>query len=337
MTLSVYGWTVGVGGTAHYRIREPLRALALSGFNTEHGMEMHAGIQREHDIIVAHMPHTEMALGVWRALKNGGHNKLVFDIDDYAWNYPKGSGTREYWTVENLGGLEECARLADLVTTPSFALAEVMRGFNKNVVLIPNTVPITLTNQRERQQHKVFRVGYQGASQHKMDFAQPGIQESLGMFLSSHPYAELHLYGFHKGSVYFPKSMASRVKIREWQPDLAAYYKSLDFEVGIGPLSDHPFNEYKSDIRIREYMAIGAIPVVQTNGVYAERIDDKYSFLRPHELYTSLHKAYQLWHQPEEWNRLRFERRHIARTFFTTETNAGRIADEYRRLGYGAY
>lgn len=330
MTISVYGWTNGNGGTHHYRIAEPLRALSLSGFTTGYGAEMSAEIQDFNDVIVAHMPHEPIPSKIWESLRLGGHNKLIMDIDDFAWGYPEGSGTEDYWTPERLARLEQNLRLADQVTTPSEYLAEYVSRFNLNVSVLSNTVPLWVAKNYRQPSRKAFRIGYQGASQHKLDFTE-SIQNALSGFLSTHAYAELHLFGFDKNTVFFPPNVAGRVHVTPWTEDRDAYYKSLKFEVGIGPLVANQFNRYKSDIRYREYMAVGAMPVLSRFGPYEDH-NAFPLFTSGYELYSTLQYLYGMWNRPDDWDAGFIGRRRVAADMYTTEHTAGRIADVYRRV-----
>ena len=291
---------------------------------------MNADIQRKYDIILTHMPHTEVSTGVLHALRNGGHNRLVVDIDDFAWGYPKGSGTEDYWTPENLKRLEMNLRVADLVTTPSDVLAEYVSQFNENVLVQPNTIPEWVTTTAPSTVSK-FRIGYQGASQHKLDFTDE-IMRHLSAFLFNHGRTELHLYGFSEKSVYVPGEIRNRIIVKPWQSDINEYYKSLRFEAGIGPLAANEFNRYKSDIRRREYMAIGAVPVLQNYGPYES---DFGGFMTGYMMYERLHDAYMTWRSPRRWADEYQTRRRHARDFFTTERNIGGLADGYARLAAG--
>lgn len=331
MTLSVYGWSNGNGGTHHYRIEEPLRSLNLqSGFQCVWGQGMDAHIQSKYDVILAHMPHEPIPTKIWSSLKLGGHNHLVVDVDDYAWGYPKGSGTEDHWTPERLANLESNLMIADLVTTPSCELALYLGRFNSNVIYMPNTVPYWVAHNYRRPSKTRFRIGYQGASQHKLDFTEP-IQDALSAFLATHQDAELHLYGFSSDSVFFPPNLQNRVHITPWNENREEYYKSLKFEVGIGPLASHPFNRYKSDIRRREYMAIGALPILQKFGPY-DRSGDPYAFTDSATFYKSLQRAYQEWSNYPQWESDSFGRRVYARSNYTTENTAERIGHVYRRF-----
>jgi hypothetical protein len=328
MTISAYGWTNGQGGTHHYRIAEPLRALALNGFYTDMGEVMDGRIQSTYDIILAHMPHSETAVKVWRSLHAAGHNKLIVDIDDYAWGYPTGSGSEGYWTPANLSGLEECLSLADEVTTPSEALADYVSRFNGNVSVLPNTVPLTVTQIMRKTDYRHFRIGFQGASQHKLDMTLD-ILNVLASFMLLNPQAELHLFGFTADSVYLPAQLQSRVKVVPWQHNLNAYYNSLQFDVGIGPLADNTFNLYKSDIRFREYCAVGARPILANCGPY---VDTPFTFDTPMGFMAQLERAFAAWKRPRQWGEEIRQRRKYAREHFTTEHNAGKVADVYRRV-----
>ena len=53
-------------------------------------------------------------------------------------------------------------------------------------------------------------------------------------------------------------------------PRYARWLRGLreNFDIGIAPLTDSPFNQYKSDIKVMEYLALGLIPLASDTGPY---------------------------------------------------------------------
>jgi glycosyltransferase involved in cell wall biosynthesis len=49
-----------------------------------------------------------------------------------------------------------------------------------------------------------------------------------------------------------------------WTDDIWDYYRGIDFDIGLAPLADIPFNYSKSHLKALEYAALG-IPVIATD------------------------------------------------------------------------
>lgn len=324
-SLSVYGWSQGVGGTHWYRIAEPLRGLTLRGHYTNTGPTLDPYVIENHQIILTHMLHEESGSQAWQKIARYGTNKLVIDVDDDVWNFDSRTDTSRFWTDERLLRLQNNIACAHLVTTPNERLAEILSELNPNVAVLRNYVPDWLTREpRRMQESRKFTIGYQGARQHSVDLQTIGhdLWRVLGWSRTRlRIYGELNPLGLPPGKV---------VRV-PWNADVPTYYRSLQMTVGIGPLVDIPFNYAKSNIRAVEYAALG-IPAILTDVPEYRRvvIEGVTGMLvpmnSPSGWYEHLEWAYR---HPEEMRTMGKHAR-MASPQLTTEFNSYRWEDAYR-------
>ncbi len=77
--------------------------------------------------------------------------------------------------------------------------------------------------------------------------------------LDSHSDVDIHFVGWD----YSP--LLRRVgRYTPWTADVWNYYKGIDFDIGLAPLADTPWNASKSHIKALEYAALG-IPVIASD------------------------------------------------------------------------
>lgn len=272
--MRIYGWTRKTGGVAHYRIHEPLRALALRGHQITTGNELDLRTIRDFDVIIMSVVGDNEASEGWEKLATlPGRPKMVYDIDDDVWNWRPGLKQYEYWEgpdgEEALRNVQSGIACADAVITPSAVLADRLYELNGNMHVIENYVPEWLTRLPVRRPDR-FTIGYQGGDTHRFDIQHvlPGVIRFLGM----NQRTRLSLWGVDKYEGIF----SDRVTHHPWTRNVNAYYRSLTMSVGLAPLENIPFNRAKSNIKLKEYMALG-IPYIASAGM---------------PMYEELHDAY---------------------------------------------
>lgn len=269
--LRVYGWNQGAGGTYWYRIAEPLRGLQLRGHSVASGAPLTDGILDEFDTILAHTLHDERASEAWEKIARRNRHRLVIDVDDDVWNFDPATDTRRYWTDDRLRLLQSNIAMADVVTTPSEHLADILSELNPNVVVLPNYIPEWLLTHEVRHPRTNFVMGYQGARQHTIDVQTIG--HDVWTMLRRHRKARVHLWG-ELNPIGWPDGRVIRTP---WNASVPDYYRSLSMTVGLGPLADIPFNYAKSAIRAVEYSALGIPPMLTDVPVYREYVHPGFS------------------------------------------------------------
>lgn len=251
--LSVFGFHDG-HACGWYRLRMPLDQLQQAG----HQVDVNYGWTErceDYRIIVGQRIGKPEALPLWRRL--AARHKLVYETDDDvftidSWNV----GAHLTHSPEVIDAVEFAATAAHLVTVSTEPLAEVMRRYNDNVVVLHNRIDAALLDVRRPWRDRVT-VGWAGGDSHLRDFQ--AVAPQLRRFLKRNPAVDFHNIGTD-----YLKPMKLPGRHTPWSADIWDYYRSIDFDIGIAPLADIPFNRSKSAIKALEYAALG-IPVIASD------------------------------------------------------------------------
>lgn len=239
----------------YYRVRLPFDTMRANGHDVQYARDGSALDTDEHFPIVVCQrmgyPGFELKwLKMWR------QHKLVWETDDDLWTVdPTNQRAAVVFTPPLLQAIESCAATAHLVTVSTEPLAEVMRRFNPNVVVIPNHVDGRIFDI-ERPRRDRLTIGWAGGDSHLRDWQY--VMKPLRRFLDRNPDVDLHVIGqdFTGGKL--------RSRWTGWSNDLFDYYRSIDFDIGMAPLEASLFNRSKSHIKALEYAALG-IPVIASD------------------------------------------------------------------------
>lgn len=260
--MRVFGWSNAAGGIHHYRIREPLRGLATRGHETKTLPAATADVFDQWDVVIVRGLHHPKNSLLWQwAAKTDRPALRVYDLDDDIWAWQPGSNKDRYWTADRRLAVELNIQAADLVTTPTDSLASLLAELNPRVAVLPNTIPAKLlqlqSNHRER-----FIIGWQGAEDHIRDLQ--AIYDPVLRFMLAHSDVEFHVWG-PRGIIDFPDALVNRIVVHPWISSVWGHYYRLNMDIGLAPLDPlDTFNATKSDIRIREYAALG-IPFIASD------------------------------------------------------------------------
>lgn len=337
--MRIFGWSNAKGGVHHYRIREPLRGLALRGHYTRMSPAAVAEIFETYDVVVVrglHNPHNSL---LWRwAAETGKPALRVYDLDDDIWAWRPGTEEDRYWTDERRLEAELNIQCADLVTTPTHKLADILAGLNPNVVVLPNTIPERLLQWLPPHRDR-FIVGWQGAQQHIKDLQL--IYSSVLRFMLNHSDVEFHVWGPNE-ILDFPDALAGRIIAHPWTPSVWEHYARLNMDIGLAPIdTTDPFNISKSDVRLREYAALGFPFIASRSEAYSQTANAARGLLAGspeewEEALTGLYEDTNMRYWMAEQGRLRAR-------LWTTEGNAIEWERAYERNSnarestYGTY
>jgi glycosyltransferase involved in cell wall biosynthesis len=236
--------------------------LSFRGHETKTLPAANASIFEQWDaVIVRGLHHPKNSL-LWQWAAQTGQRALrVYDLDDDIWAWNPGSKEDRYWTDERRLRVELNIQAADLVTTPTPRLAILLSELNPRTAVLPNTIPEKLLQLQPPNPGR-FVIGWQGAQQHIRDLQI--IYTPVLRFLLHHSDAEFHVWG-PRGIQDFPDALANRIIVHPWVSSIWQHYYRLDMHIGLAPLDPgDTFNVTKSDIRIREYAALG-IPFIASN------------------------------------------------------------------------
>jgi hypothetical protein len=157
------------------------------------------------------------------------------------------------------------AKVADLTTTPSHVLAERYRAAGaEHVAVIENHLDGAVDGFGLKAAHQGLVVGWMAGAEHERDLSQLPIVEVLGRLLDQHSQLRVVTVGLR---------LALRSPRYEFRPkvpfgDLLG--AMADFDIGIAPLADTPFNHARSDIKLKEYSAVGAAWLASPIGAYRD-------------------------------------------------------------------
>ncbi|MEH3023242.1 MAG: hypothetical protein PGN19_10970 [Pseudomonas oryzihabitans] len=247
-------------GCGHYRLIQPQRAMdaaLLIDSNVQFRYLRLVNQERvQADSIIVQRQLGDPQIEEMQAIKRHTSSFLVYDLDDLLGNLPLKSIHRELFQPSQVArALRNGLAIADRVTVSTEPLAEAMRGFNADIRVVPNRLPVGWWGglQGGRREGRP-RVGWAGGSSHTgdlqvvVDVMKALADEVEWVFLGmSPPGAPPH--EFHPG-----------VEIEAFPAKVA----SLDLDLAIAPLEINPFNECKSNLRLLELGACG-FPIVATN------------------------------------------------------------------------
>jgi len=257
--LTILGYPHDADGSGYYRYYLPYEHLARG---TAHRILLPSPGQKftpdddqleEIDMVVGQRMCGPTGVDLWDHWKD--KVKLVYEVDDDVLHPDSWSGLAHMFDPAIHQSFRHCIEISDLVTVSTEPLAEVMQKLNRHVVVLPNHIDADLLYM-DRKKRDRLTVGWAGGMSHLGDWmaaAQP-----VGDVLRAHPEIDMHFVGID----YSPVLRLNReCRYTPWKPDFWTYFKQIDFDIGLAPLTPTTFTDSKSHIRALEYMALG-IPMV---------------------------------------------------------------------------
>jgi glycosyltransferase involved in cell wall biosynthesis len=239
----------------------PLLELAREGHEVHFDREatgLTAGRLHGFDVVHVFRYHERETRRALRALRADGV-AVVWDNDDDL------SDPNRMRSEQTHAQLLEVLRLAHLVTTTSPVLAEQYRSWGAaEVQVVENYLPDYYAAERApRAREAGVVVGWTAAGEHADDLKVLGIRATLERLLEAHPEVRVASAGLRLG---LPPERYTYTEVVQYQ-DLARYVGG--FDVGIAPIADIPFNRAKSNVKVKEYAAMGVPWLASPIGPYA--------------------------------------------------------------------
>lgn len=241
----------GYDACAYYRMVLPYKALKQNGYNIIIDPEDIDFVNA--DVLVFQRQHDETAIQKIIKWKNRG-KKIVLDFDDNLFLIEPDNPAKKIYDSTALKLMEIVLSIADAVTVTVKPLADSYSRFNKNIVILPNCIDENVPRTKAEKSQKTV-IGWQGSPTHFGDLKEiKSVINELGRTYAF----DLVLAGFN------PKGMFARSTCRPWirfSDNLDHYGLFSDFDIGLCPLKNTPFNECKSDIKFLEYASL-EIPTI---------------------------------------------------------------------------
>jgi glycosyltransferase involved in cell wall biosynthesis len=251
------------GANGLYRIVLPMMALEERGHQVvrvEQGFRTPLVIDELADCDLVHI-HRPVLLDDDGALVTRIHEAgalIGFDDDDNIAAAPPGLEelTGQDWmprAKRNFDDMIARVPVVDLLTTPNPELADQFEAAGgHNVHIIENYLPGKFLRVEPRG-HDGLVVGWHAADEHLIDVEALGVAATLERLLEAHPHVHVVTINIDLGIEHERYHREEVVRFDLLTERLA------DFDVGIVPLADIPFNQGRSNVKAREYAA-AAVP-----------------------------------------------------------------------------
>lgn len=265
--LKIFYWPAhSQDGCFLYRIDMPMRGLLARGHDVRVAHAMGDWAHHEADIVVGQRVATTKPSTGWQILAKTdverGRRRLVYELDDDLFNISRQHNP--YAPIFEAPGVQANMRrnveVSSLVTVSTEPLAEVVRQWSDNVVVLPNAVRDEVfdvpLNPARGLPDRVCVIGWQGSDTHREDWDM--INDWVREVLYAEPRSHLRFLG----TAYGRNLPVMKISARPWTTDLMLHYRRMAFfDIGLAPLTGRVFNNAKSGLKAMEGMALG-IPMV---------------------------------------------------------------------------
>jgi len=263
------------GGCAYYRCYLPMVVcghrgqMGLPVFNSAHGFGIiedgNVGAYGFNQVMLKLIMDRPTPHQITLAQKNA-RQRIIIDIDDYfdgltPANKAYGLTDPESNKKFNRDYYKESIHHADIITVSTPFLRDHYQQFHDNVVMIRNGVNTQQFTPRIHRPGKPV-IGWAGSTAFRNNDLEQ-LREWLPEVLEKND-----LFFYHVGAT--GKDICDIAGIPEQRLitsplcDIKTYGKALQFDIGLVPLNNIPFNEAKSNIKGLEYAAAG-IPFIASD------------------------------------------------------------------------
>jgi len=245
------------------------------------------------DLTIHQRQYGDSTLHYFRMLQTQLKIPCIYEIDDYlhgisplspayhTYNHPQIKRNR-------FANINAYLQEATALTVSTDYLKKLYTKFNPNIYVLPNCLDYAIFNP-ENTRRKPYHgdeiwIGWAGSYTHVPDIQI--IVDPLSKILRDFPQTKLVIGGWNgrytssSGRQFYlwEAIPAERLIHLPWTHDPHQYPKMLaQFDIGLAPLADIPFNRCKSNIKYLEYVAC-SVPVIASNvEPYTKTIKDRHT------------------------------------------------------------
>ncbi len=258
------GWYRGIGPmlALHRRGHEVRQVLQP----TPAGEVVRAEVVAGCDVLHVYRRHEPNVLEIARKAKERGMT-LVYDNDDDMTAVPRDDPAyRDYGGLAGdraVGQIRKLLQWSDLVTTPSARIAERYRELGaEHVQVIENYVPDTALTASAPPHGSDVIVGWLAGNEHHLDVRRVAIRDAVGRLLDAHEQLRVRTIGVPLDLRHERYEYTKRIDFFDLGPALA------EFDIGIAVLADIELNHARSNIKLKEYAALGKPWIASAIGPY---------------------------------------------------------------------
>jgi glycosyltransferase involved in cell wall biosynthesis len=231
------------------------------------------------DLTIHQRQYGDSQLQYFRMLQNQLKVPCVYEIDDYLHGISPLSPAYHIYhhphKKKNLfTNLNAYLQEATALTVSTDYLKKLYTKFNRNIYVLPNCIDyaiFTVDNTQKITHGDEIWIGWAGSYTHVPDIQI--IVEPIRKILRDFPQTKLVIGGWN-GRYTTPSGRqfylweaipANRLITLPWTNNKYEYPKMLaQFDIGLAPLADIPFNRCKSNIKYLEYVTCG-VPVIASD------------------------------------------------------------------------
>lgn len=310
---------IGLDGCSWYRTRQPLakaeelKLIELKELDPDKQSEEEmAKMIKTCDVLYIRFSMIQASFVIKNFIEQYPLKPVVFDIDDDYFNinplndfyevlgikevyadgkplWTEGKFFDPYRNRKRMIDYEYCLRHATVVTVTTEKLAQMVRNYNKNVIVIPNCINPNLFPRVEIK-HDDLRLLWSGGSSHYPDLVS--VRKDIERLMKEYPTLNLYIYGQTFNGI-FQNINKDRVHYKGWISAEGHGYRlaTVGADVSICPLIENEFNSNKSSIKFYETAAIGIPTVAKKMLPYSEDIKHgETGFLYTDDLYKQVKK-----------------------------------------------
>jgi hypothetical protein len=309
-----------LGGSGHIRVGQYILPLRKSGYDAIVGIlaynkytkrfGIHDFYGNDHfdcDVVVIQRYMHKGVLGDIRSATAAGQI-VINDVDDWYWGLSDRNAAKSLTDPknnpnENIDHYKNILMASSGIITSTPFLTEKISKWNETVIMHHNYVDMGLFKRRKHMASKMPVVGWMGSTAHRSGDLQilRGFAQRLSGKVSWH-------HTGHVESPHFPKFW-DEIKVHAGNVTRTNFLKPKDlnegiqFDIGIVPLSDIPFNSAKSWIKGIEYAAAG-VPFVASSLDEYVRLNKEYNIgilaKRPRDFITHIESLCDVDYRREE-------------------------------------
>jgi len=219
------------------------------------------------DLVHVYRAHDDDVQEIVRHAKRRGI-AVVYDNDDDMRAVPRDNAAhKDYGGFAGERALRQIRRIlqqADLAIAASAPIAERFREYGaRHAVQIENFVPDAVLDASAPSNGAQLVAGWLAGNEHHLDVDRMPLREQVGRALDAHPQLVVETLGVRLGLRHERYRHVERVDFFDLPPKLAEY------DIGLAPIADIPFNHARSNIKVKEYAALGRPWLASPVGPYA--------------------------------------------------------------------
>lgn len=247
-------------GCGYYRMFLPSVSLCRQGVPAHLITTDRIQLYNIADVLVVQRPADSSMEPLIKEAKDRGM-KIVYELDDNIWELPKWNLAYPFWTPMRKEITTRILKMCDRAVTTTEHLADRMRTYNEDVMVVPNAVfdRHYLELPGNFKYNVEIMIAWIGSSFHQKDTEVfndliPIVLDKYNnvgfLFMGEPPPRELQPYASRIVSLPFVEPI---------------YYhqilSSFKMNIGLAPIIDCEFNKSKSPIKLLEYLYTNAFPI----------------------------------------------------------------------------